>query len=78
MWAPTDAMALSDTHPMNGHPRATLWTSSSQVSVARPVPSALGVTEGLVFSPASVWEENDRRAETLTNAGEGANQREEV
>ena len=71
-------MPLSATLPMCGQLPATPWTSSSQVSVARPVPSALGVTEGLVFSPASVWEENDRRAETLTNAGEGANQREEV
>ena len=41
-------------------------------------PSALGVTEGLVFSPASVPGENDRHAETLTNSVEGTNQREEV
>ena len=41
-------------------------------------PSALGVTEGLVFSPASVPGENDRCAETLTDSGEGASQREEV
>ena len=44
----------------------------------QPVPSALCVTEGLVSSPASVPGENDRRAETLTNSGEGTNQREEV
>ena len=74
MWAPTDAMALSDTPPMCGQLPATPWTSSSQVSVARPVPSALCVMEGLVSSPASVPGENDRRAETLTNSGEGANQ----
>ena len=42
----------------------------------QPVPSALCVTDGLVSSPASVPGENDRRAETLTNSGEGANQRE--
>ena len=29
-----------------------------------------------MFSPASVLGENDRRAETLTNSGEGTNQRE--
>ena len=40
----------------------------------QPVPSALCVTEGLVSSPASVLGENDRRADTLTNSGEGANQ----
>ena len=44
----------------------------------QPVPSALCVTESLVSSPASVPGENDRRAETLTNSGEGAKQREEV
>ena len=57
---------------------ATLWTLSSRVSVARPVPSALCVTEGLVSSPASVLGENDRHVATLTNSGEGTNQREEV
>ena len=57
---------------------ATLWTLSSRVSVARPVPSALCVTEGLVSSPASVPGENDRHVATLTNSGEGTNQREEV
>ena len=55
---------------------ATPWTSSSQVSVARPVSSALCVTEGLVSSPASVPGENDRCVVTLTNSGEGTNQRE--
>ena len=44
--------------------------------MARPVPSALCVTDGLVSSPESVPGENDRRAETLTNSGEGTNQRE--
>ena len=78
MQAPTDATALSDTALMSGQPPATLWTSSSQVSVARPVPSALCVTEGLVSSPASVPEENDRRAESLTNSAEGTKQREEM
>ena len=69
-------MALSATPPMCGQLPATPWTSSSQVSVARPVPSALCVMEGLVSSPASVPGENDRPAETLTNSGEGAKQRE--
>ena len=67
-------MPLSATLPMCGQLPATPWTSSSQVSVARPVPSALCVTEGLVSSPASVPGENDRRAEILTNSGEGAKQ----
>ena len=78
MWAPTDATAHSAAPPMSGQPPAILWTLSSQVSVARPVPSALCVTEGLVSSPASVLGENDRHAETLTSSGEGTNQREEV
>ena len=69
-------MALSDTPPMCGQLPATPWTSSSQVSVARPVPSALCVMEGLVSSPASVPGENDRPAETFTNSREGAKQRE--
>ena len=69
-------MALSATPPMCGQLPATSWTSSSQVSVARPLPSALCVTEGLVSSPASVLRENDRCGETLTNSGEGATQRE--
>ena len=69
-------MALSATPPMCGQLPATPWTSSSQVSVARPVPSALCVMEGLVSSPASVPGENDRPAETFTNSGEGAKQRE--
>ena len=71
-------MALSATPPMCGQLPATPWTSSSQVSVARPVPSALCVMEGLVSSPASVPGENDRPAETFTNSGEGTKQREEV
>ena len=62
--------------PLSGQLPATLWISSSQVSVARQVPSALCVTEGLVSSPASVPREIDRRAETLTNPGDGTNQRE--
>ena len=78
MQAPTDAMALSATPPMCGQLPATPWTSSSQVSVARPLPSALCVTEGVVCSPASVLGENDRHAETLTNSGEGTEHREEV
>ena len=79
MRAPTDATALSDTPHISGQLRAILWTSSSQVSVARPVPSALCVTDGLVSSPESVLGENDRHAETLTNSGEGTNpEREEV
>ena len=61
--------------PYEGQHPVTPWTSSSQVSVTRPVPSALCVMEGLVSSPASVPGENDRPAETLTNSGEGANQR---
>ena len=69
-------MALSATPPMCGQLPATPWTSSSQVSVARPVPSALCVMEGLVSSPASVPGENDRPAETFTNSREGAKQRE--
>ena len=69
-------MALSDTPPMCGQLPATPWTSSSQVSVARPVPSALCVTEDLVSSPVSVPGENDRHAETLTDLKEGTNQRE--
>ena len=78
MRAPTDAMALSATPPMCGQLPATPWTSSSQVSVAKAVPSALCVTEGPVSSPASVPGEYDRHAETLTNSGEGTKQREEV
>ena len=78
MRAPTDAMTLSDTPPMSGQLPGTLWTSSSQVSVARPGPSALCVTEGLVSSPASVPGKNDRRAETLIDSGQGTKQREEV
>ena len=66
--------SLSHT-PYSGQFPATLWISSSQVSVARQVPSALCGT-GLVSSPASVPRENDRRAETLTNPGDGTNQRE--
>ena len=69
-------MALSATPPMCGQLPATPWTSSSQVSVARPVPSALCVMEGLVSSPASVPGENARPAETFTNSREGAKQRE--
>ena len=71
-------MALSATPPMCGQLPATPWTSSSQVSVAKAVPSALCVTEGPVSSPASVPGEYDRHAETLTNSGEGTKQREEV
>ena len=77
MWAATHATALSATPPMSGQRPVTPWTSSSQVSVTRSVPSALCVT-GLVSGPASVPGENDRHAETLTNSGEGTNQREEV
>ena len=62
--------------PMSDQPPATPWTSSSQVSVSRPVPSAVCVTEGLVSSPASVPGDNDRHAETLTHLGEATNQRE--
>ena len=76
MQAPTDATALSDTPPMSGQLPAILWTLSSQVSVARPVPSALCVTDSLVSSPTSVLGENDRHAETVTNSGEETNQRE--
>ena len=49
--------------PYEGQHPVTPWTSSSQVSVTRPVPSALCVT-GLVSSPASIPGENDRCAET--------------
>ena len=71
-----DATVLSATTPMSGHPLATPWTSSLQVSVPRPVHSAVCVTEGLVSSPASVPGDNDRHAEMLTHSGEGKNQRE--
>ena len=60
---------------MCGQLPATSWTSSSQVSVARPVPSAL-CHRRFGSSPASVPGEKDRGAETLINSGEGTKQRE--
>ena len=46
--------------------------------LARPVPSALCVTDGLVSSPASVPGEKDRHADTLTLGRGNKPEREEV
>ena len=71
-------MVLSAAPSMSGQPLATPWTFSSQVSVSRPVPSAVCVTEILVSNPESVPGDNDRRAETHTLGRGNKPEREEV